>query len=269
MATSARTVRVGALGKRKLRLVEKDGRFNGLVDGKKCVDGPDADDVWRQLHDDAGKADPKYFGHSGARSRFLKFFPNGFHSDGFLSQEREYKLAAKKRLDANAPLTAALSGSGFGEAVLSAFHATNMLSPFEKTRVAGMVRGPDADAFVQAAAGFALDGTKAALLELERVLKAQDCAKWTVATYLPFLWRPETHMYLKPEATKEFAVRVGHPLASLYQAQLDVDVYASLLDLVDRTANELSDLAPRDRIDIQSFIWVVGDYREDREGVYP
>ena len=76
-------------------------------------------------------------------------------------------------------------------------------------------------------------------------------------------------MYLKPEATKEFAVRVGHPLASLYRARLDFDVYASLLDLVDRTENELSDLAPRDRIDIQSFIWVVGDYREDRDGVYP
>ena len=28
---------------------------------------------------------------------------------------------------------------------------------------------------------------------------------------------------------------------------------------------ELSDLAPRDRIDIQSFIWVVGDYQKDGE----
>ena len=104
--------------------------------------------------------------------------------------------------------------------------------------------------------------------ELERVLKPHGCAKWTVATYLPFLWRPETHMYLKPEATKDFAARVGHPLASFYEAQLKFDVYASLLDLADATSNQLSDLAPRDRIDIQSFIWVVGDYREDREDVY-
>ena len=36
-----------------------------------------------------------------------------------------------------------------------------------------------------------------------------------------------------------------------------------------QTVNELSDLAPRDRIEIQSFIWVVSDYREDREDVYP
>ena len=76
-------------------------------------------------------------------------------------------------------------------------------------------------------------------------------------------------MFLKPEATKDFATRVGHPLASLYKAQLDFDVYTSLLDLADTITEELSNLAPRDRIDIQSFIWVVGDYREDREDVYP
>ena len=269
MAASARTVRQGTLGKRNLRLVQKDGHFYGLVDGLKCVDGPDVDDVWRRLHDDAGKTDPKYFGYPGARSRFLRFSPNGFHSDGFSSQERDYKLAAKRKLDATAPLAEALSGSGFGEAVLSVFRATNMLSPFEQTWVSNMLRGRDADAIVQAAARFTDHATEAALRELEAVLKPHGCAKWTVATYLPFLWRPETHMYLKPEATKDFATRVGHPLASLYEAQLKFDVYSSLLDLVDQTSNELSDLAPRDRIDIQSFIWVVGDYREDRQDVYP
>ena len=269
MAARARTVRKGTLGKRSLRLVQKDGHFYGLVDRQKCVDGTDADDVWRRLHHDAGKADPRYFGYADARSRFLKFFPNGFHSDGFSSQERDYKLAAKRKLDATAPLAEALSGSGLGNAVLSVFHATNMLSRFEKARVASVLRGRDADAFVQAAARFADDTTAAALSEIKRVLGPHDCAKWTVATYLPFLWRPEAHMYLKPEATKDFAVRVGHPFASVYQAQLEFDVYTSLLDLADETSNELSDLDPRDRIDIQSFIWVVGDYREDREKVYP
>ena len=88
---------------------------------------------------------------------------------------------------------------------------------------------------------------------------------WTVATYLPFLWRPDAHMYLKPEATRDYATRVGHPLASLYKPQLNFDVYTSLLDLADETSRELSDLDPRDRIDILSFIWVVGDYKEDSE----
>ena len=73
---------------------------------------------------------------------------------------------------------------------------------------------------------------------------------------------------LKPEVTKDFAARVGHPFASNYEARLNIDVYVSLLDLVERTSRELFDLQPRDRIDIQSFIWVVGDYQEDRDGTY-
>ena len=268
MAPSARTIREGTLGKHDLRLVQKDGHFYGLVDGRMCVDGADADDVWRQLHRDAGKAHPEYFGYAGARNRFRKFFPNGLRSPGFSSQERDYKLAARRKLD-KAPLAEALNGSGLGEAVLSAFRATNMLSPFEKVRIADVLRGRDADAFIQAAARFADDATAATLSEIERILRPHDCAKWTVATYLPFLWRPDAHMFLKPEATKDFAVRVGHPFASVYRAQLELDVYLSLLDLADETWNELSDLHPRDRIDIQSFIWVVGNYPEDREDVYP
>jgi hypothetical protein len=105
--------------------------------------------------------------------------------------------------------------------------------------------------------------TQPALLEMERALTPGESAKWTVVTYLPFLWRPEKHMFLKPEVTKDFAARVGHRFASDYEPRLNIGVYDSLLDLVTKTAQELSDLKPRDRIDVQSFIWVVGGYKED------
>jgi hypothetical protein len=38
--------------------------------------------------------------------------------------------------------------------------------------------------------------------------------------------------------------------------------FTSLLDLVAKTASELGELKPRDRIDVQNFIWVVGGYKE-------
>lgn len=262
----ARTVRNSRLGKRELRLVEKDGTYFGLADGKICAEGDDADDVWKMLHDEAGKADPKYFGYSDARIRFLKFFPDGFHSDAYAAHERNYKIAAKKKLDKAAPLEDAVSGSGYGKAVLAAYRATNLLSPYEKTWLEEILRGPDADRFVQAAAAFTTEGSKGALARMESVLKPHDCAKWSIATYLPYLWRPDEHMFLKPEATKDFAIRVGHPFGETYGAKLSFDVYTSLLDLVEQTAAELSDLNPRDRIDIQSFIWIVGNYREDSDG---
>lgn len=70
-------------------------------------------------------------------------------------------------------------------------------------------------------------------------------------------------MFLKPEVTKDHAARVGHPFASVYEPRLSFEVYASLLDLAERTDTELHDLKPRDLIDIQSFVWVVGGYRDE------
>jgi hypothetical protein len=74
---------------------------------------------------------------------------------------------------------------------------------------------------------------------MERALKPHDSAKWTVATYLPFLWQPEKHMFLKPEVTKDFAARVGHRFATDYEARLDFSVYESLLDLASKMATEI------------------------------
>ena len=76
------------------------------------------------------------------------------------------------------------------------------------------------------------------------------------------------HMFLKPEVTKDFATRVGHRFANEYESALKIEIYDSLLDLARKTENELADLKPRDRIDVQSFIWVVGKYKEGTEGVF-
>jgi hypothetical protein len=267
-----KTLREVGLGDVTLRLVEKDKRFIGvIIDGgiKAQIEGDNADDVWRRLHDEAGKANPKYFGFDGARARFLHFFPNGFHSDGYADSERKYKVNAKSRLDSEVPLESAAGGSGFGEAILSVFNATNLLSPFEKMRVRDALRSSSADVFIRAAARFAMGEGKPALLDMQQALKPHDSAKWTVVSYLAFLWRPEQHMFLKPEVTKDFAARVGHRFALDYEPRLDIAVYDSLLDLAARTVEELADLDPRDRIDVQSFIWVIGDYQEGKEQPAP
>ena len=55
------------------------------------------------------------------------------------------------------------------------------------------------------------------------------------------------------------------PLRSDYDSRLDLGVSESLLDLTSKTALELAGLKPRDRIDVQSFIWVVGDYQDSEQ----
>ena len=69
-------------------------------------------------------------------------------------------------------------------------------------------------------------------------------------------------MFLKPEINKLFSARVGHEFALRYRADLDFDVYRCLLDLVARTRAAIAELRPRDNVDVQSFVWVVGAYSE-------
>ena len=104
---------------------------------------------------------------------------------------------------------------------------TQLLSPFEKISAQNLLRGPDADRYVSAAATFALKGTKNTFLKLVRMLEEHQLAKWTLATYLPLFWKPDEHMYLKPESTKDYAERVGHPLALVYEAKPTFETYQS------------------------------------------
>ena len=264
-----KTIREGTAGKCTLRLVETGKDYAGIIieAGKTTYQtcGEDADSVWSDLQAQLAQSGPNWFGWQGARERFLHWFAGGFHSPAYLADERDYKLTAKARLEETTPVEEAATGSGHGESVLAAFRRTNLLYPVEKTRLQALLRGSDADAFVRAAARFTLGEGKSALASMERLLRPHDNAKWTVVTYLPFLWRPEEHIFLKPEVTKDFAARVQHDLEWRYDAELSIDVYDCLRGLAGQISSHFSDLEPRDMIDVQSVIWVVGDYREGRD----
>jgi hypothetical protein len=262
-----KTLRETKSGDMTLRLVQTASGFVGLViktqEIKAREDGADADDVWRRIHDAAARLNPLFIGYSSARARFLHFFRDGFADADYVAKERQYKVDAKTILEKAAPLASVESGADFGEGVLAAFKRTNLLASFEQMSVAELLRGPDADAFVRLCADFTRGDRKPALHALKTLLKPHDCAKWTIVTYLPFLWRPDEHFFLKPMMIKNFAERVGHRFARVYEADLDVEVYDALLDLAAETRLEIASLQPRDMIDIQSFMWTVIKYKEE------
>lgn len=258
---TSQMIREEQQGNLLLRLTEtKDGFVGALIGGPggrpTVFHGSDRQEVWRRLGLEIGKLNPSYFGFDGARARFLREYPHGFETAAFKTDERNYKVAAKAGLDGAAPLVEAATGANFGEAVLRAYRATNLLSWRETSRLQKLLRGPSADQFVRAAASFALGAGTPALAAMDELLRPHQSAIWTVVTYLPFLWQPERHMFLKPTVIRDFAARVGCPL--VYEAGLNMAVYKSLMDLVDLTVAELAPLEPKDRIDVQSFIWVVG-----------
>jgi hypothetical protein len=278
---TAKTIRTGKLGKIELRLVDMSGVYHGIADesANRIVHiqgdgGEDEDRVWTRLHDEVAKKSASFFGYHGARTRFLKYFPGGFASDAYVgigdkngTGERAYKLAAKARLEATVTPEAAATGSGFAGAVIQAFADTNLLEPkFELPKVGQLMRGPNGDDFIRGAARFTLGDIKGGLAEMEKAARPHEAAKWTLVSYLPFLWRPEAHVFLKPQVTKDYAERVGHCFPEAYEPALRPEVYASLLDLYAKTGTAIADLAPRDNIDIQSFIWVVGKYTNEHPG---
>ncbi|OFX10431.1 MAG: hypothetical protein A2516_10585 [Alphaproteobacteria bacterium RIFOXYD12_FULL_60_8] len=266
-----KTIREEKVGKATLRVVETGGGYGGIVilEGKPSVkvDGNDPDALWAELLSKAAASSPNYFGYGGAINRFSSLFPDGFASSSYADHERNYKIEAKQFLEASVPLESALNGTGHADAIKSVFNKTNLLSPFEKMRVIDCLTSDQAYDFIHGAAIMASGDTKAGLSKMAKALKPHDAAKWTAVTYLPFLWRPDSHMFLKPEITKDFAERVGHSFFTDYETAITVDVYEILLDLVRTTEQEIASLNPQDHIDVQSFIWIVGAYKDGETSV--
>jgi hypothetical protein len=84
-----------------------------------------------------------------------------------------------------------------------------------------------------------------------------DPNKWTVATILPFLARPNAFPFLKPQATQDVTRLVGFEL--MYDPAPNWRTYRRLLEFGEVLRQFLSDrgLEPRDWIDLQSFMWLV------------
>lgn len=242
--------------------------LGGKIVGDKLHDD-DKDRLRARLRNSAGTVHPNYFGMDGAIARFLLFMPGGFSGQRYTAHdgERRYKVDAHNTLTAILPLDAATNATDAdGKTLAAAFKKdqlwTHMPSLQESTRLREVL-SENGGAFLRAAAAFAHGEFAAGIAGMRNAVAVHGAFTWPIATYLPFLWSPDTHMFLKPNVTRDFAERVGHRFAIDYDSEISGDVYQSLLDLADDTALGIAQLDPVDRIDVQSFIWVVGEYREE------
>jgi hypothetical protein len=252
------------IGNCKIVIVQTAEGHVGTVfeDGKRrqTLEHADAGVLKAGLRNLAGRLHPDYVGIEGAKTRFCSFFPAGFSDPGYRAQERDYKDSARAALSRAAPLEQALGADPEIALACRKGLATNLLSRFEAARLSEVLASGEGPAFVRAAAAFALEPEAQNLLAMEKAIAPHGRGSWPLVTYLPYLWAPESQMFLKPEATKDFAARVGHDFARAYEPALSLEVYIALLDLAGWTECEIRDLQPQDRIDVQSFIWVVGSY---------
>ena len=79
---------------------------------------------------------------------------------------------------------------------------------------------------------------------------------WPLVTVFGFIAEPKEHIFLKPNVTRVAARAYGFDFH--YESRPNWATYRSLLDFAARVKKDHADLRPRDMIDLQSFIWVMG-----------
>jgi hypothetical protein len=79
---------------------------------------------------------------------------------------------------------------------------------------------------------------------------------WPIATVFGFLARPDEQIFLKPNVTRRAAE--AYEFDFDYASRPSWNTYASILAFASRVRRDLRDLRPRDMIDLQSFMWVLG-----------
>jgi hypothetical protein len=79
---------------------------------------------------------------------------------------------------------------------------------------------------------------------------------WPVVTVFGFIAQPDRHIFFKPTVTRTAARTYGYALQ--YSSRPAWDVYADLLAFARIVRKDVAELRPKDMIDIQSFLWMLG-----------
>jgi hypothetical protein len=87
-------------------------------------------------------------------------------------------------------------------------------------------------------------------------------SRWSIATALPFLARPDAFLILKPEISKNAAERLRFDL--VYHAEPNTRTYEKLLRMASALLERLAPLGARDLIDVHAFLGVVSRYGSSR-----
>jgi hypothetical protein len=205
-----------------------------------------------------------------ARRKFLKAFPGGFRDETYIDWERDYKWNAHRRwrdVLSEPTFRRMIEERQFQKIASLAIgieSRTNLLFSFEKMALRDAVRSPaGAQAFATAlfellhgdeSLEVSFSSWVAAVSRLPR--RQTRVLTWPLVTVFGFIAQPATHFFFKPMVTREAARRYGVDLP--YASRPSWPVYRDLLAFVRKVRSDISDLKPRDMIDLQSFLWVQG-----------
>lgn len=199
-----------------------------------------------------------------AVDRFRKAFPGGFADPKFQAVEREGKdeahlfLSAHMTAEILAELTAKNRFDEIRKLLRRVTAQTTVLFPFEQAMLGEGPKDPELmKRFCEALTGLmGGEDFPAAFDKFVGVLISFEAARWSVATYLPFLHDPEQHVFVKPKFVRDLADAFGYDL--IFQPDPSYAIYSRVQDFYRFLCRKLpeygEDLTPRDMIDVQGFI---------------
>jgi hypothetical protein len=202
--------------------------------------------------------------------KFLHYFPGGFSGKKYIAWERDYKweahVAWEEKLNKK-NFRELLDQQQYHEIAKTAVtleSKTNLLFSFEKMALRDAVKEEaSAKEFAEGLFEFVY-GKKPLKTRFEIYrdmlsrlpVKQTRVLTWPLLTVFGFIADPDQHIFLKPVVTKNAALKFGFDFN--YSSKTQWETYESLLEFAEEVKKETATLKPRDMIDIQSFIWVMG-----------
>jgi hypothetical protein len=204
------------------------------------------------------------------RNKFLRNFPDGFEGEKYIDWERTYKweahLAWNEQLNQEEykRLLALRQYKEIAQRAVRIEGRTNLLFSFEKMALRDAVQSDSgAEIFARGLHSYVYPGEpdKKTFNQFTRVLtllprKQTRVLTWPLQTVFSFIAQPTRHIFLKPQVSQVAADNYQFRLT--YKSQVNWETYQSMLAFAEQVKTDISDLNPRDMIDLQSFIWVQG-----------
>lgn len=202
--------------------------------------------------------------------KFLRYFSNGFIDEKYIAWERQYKIDAHRQFQERLnrasykKLLASKAYETIAQAAIQTEAKTNLLFSFEKIAVRDAVKSAEGSEMFATGLYEWLHGNGLVQRRFEKFVnvvshlprKQTRVLTWPLVTVFGFIAEPDKHIFLKPKVTRAAAEKYRFDLD--YITPPNWDTYESLLSFADQIRRDTKQLGPKDYIDMQSFIWVLG-----------
>lgn len=208
-----------------------------------------------------------YVSLPAAIDRFLSLYPDGLEGRDFLKDQREANLRGHQfsiQLLGQEELAGLLAEARYQDVCDRARHIESVTGLLTKTEKAAFYEALDLEenqSLFSIGLNDLLYGSDTEEERFKRFVRAlclMEIGKWPIATLFGFLRFPQERAFVKPTAiqssAKAFCWRIN------YKTEPNWKTYSAVLRLYNHVRTGLVEegMMPRDLMDVQSFIWAIG-----------